>query len=101
MHEGFSCYNMQYNPDIDIVKDMVGKRELFLKRRKRLLQTLSKRINNSVYGENIRRDVINQYSCVTEKWTRENYDNQFKEWWPRKNGNLIVKLEDDASVDDQ
>ena len=30
-----------------------------------------------------------------------NYDDRLNEWWPIKNGNLIVKLEDDAGVDDQ
>ena len=32
---------------------------------------------------------------------RENYDNRVKEWRPSKNGNLKVKLEHNAGVDDQ
>ena len=32
---------------------------------------------------------------------KENYDDRVKEWWPMRNGNLIVKLEDDAGVHDQ
>ena len=31
---------------------------------------------------------------------KENDDDRFKEWWPLKNGDLIVKLEDDSGVDD-
>ena len=31
---------------------------------------------------------------------RENFDDRVKEWFPLKNGNLIVKLEDDEGVDD-
>ena len=31
---------------------------------------------------------------------RENYDDRVKEWFPLKNGNIIVKLEDDKRVDD-
>ena len=30
----------------------------------------------------------------------ENFDDRVKEWFPLKNGNLIVKLEDDEGVDD-
>ena len=31
---------------------------------------------------------------------REKFDDRVKEWFPLKNGNLIVKLEEDESVDD-
>ena len=31
---------------------------------------------------------------------RENFDDRIKEWFPLKNGNFIVKLEDDEGVDD-
>ena len=31
---------------------------------------------------------------------RENYDDRVEEWWPLKNGSLIVKLEEDESCDD-
>ena len=31
---------------------------------------------------------------------RENFDDRVKEWFSLKNGNLIVKLEDDEGVDD-
>ena len=59
-----------------------------------------KKIKNSVYGENIRRDVNVQFKCITENWS-ENYADSVKEWWPMNRGNLIVKLKDDASVDYQ
>ena len=32
---------------------------------------------------------------------RGNYDDSVKEWWPMRNGNLTVKLEDHAGVVDQ
>ena len=32
---------------------------------------------------------------------REIYDGRVKEWWPSKNGDLIVKSEDDNGIDDQ
>ena len=31
---------------------------------------------------------------------REKFDDRVKEWFPLKNGNLIVKLEDDEGIDD-
>ena len=46
-------------------------------------------------------DVNYRFKCVTENWMKKNYDYRVKEWWPPKNGILIVKLEVDASVNYQ
>ena len=73
----------------------------FKKEEKDLLSKLVEKIVNSVNGGNIRCDVNDQYICIIVKWMKENYDCRVKEWWPMKNGNLIVKLEGDAGVDDQ
>ena len=32
---------------------------------------------------------------------KKNFDDRVKEWWPIKNGNLLVKLEDDEGVADE
>ena len=65
------------------------------------MKTLSKKINISIYGANIRRNVNDQFICVTEDWIRESFDDRIKEWWPMENGNLKVLLEVDNGVDDQ
>ena len=41
-----------------------------------------------------------EFKCVTENWMRENFDDRVKEWFPLKNGNLMVKLQSDEGVDD-
>ena len=69
---------------------MVGKRDLFEKQGKELLQTLFKKIETSVHGGNIRRDVKDQFICVTENWMRESYDDRVREWWHMKNSILIA-----------
>ena len=79
---------------------MFQKRDIFKLQGKELLKNLAKKIGLSVYGGNIRKDINEEYKCVTENWMRENFDNSIKEWFPLKNGNLIVKLEDDEGVDD-
>ena len=98
--EGFFCHNLNYNPYTEFVTDMFEKRDLFKSQGKDLLQNLAKKIGLSVHGGNIRKDINEEYKCVTENWMRENFDDRVKEWFPLKNGNLIVKLEDDESVDD-
>ena len=98
--EGFFCHNLEYNAYKEFVTDMFEKRDLFKSQGKDLLQNLAKKIGLPVYGGNIRKDINEEYKCVTETWMRENFDDRVKEWFPLKNGNLIVKLEEDEGVDD-
>ena len=98
--EGFFSHNLEFNPYTEFVTDMFQKRDMFKSQGKDLLQNLAKKIGLSVYGGNIRKDINGEYKCVTENWMRENFDDRIKEWFPLKNGNFIVKLEDDEGVDD-
>ena len=100
VYEGFFCHNLNFNPYTEFVTDMFEKRDLFKSQGKELLQSLAKKIGLSVYGGNIRKDINDEYKCVTENCLRENFDDRIKEWFPLKNGNFIVKLEDDEGVDD-
>ena len=100
VYEGFFCHNLEYNPYTEFVTDMFEIRDMFKSQGKELLQNLAKKIGLSVYGGNIRKDINEEYKCVTENWMKENFDDRVKEWFPLKNGNLIVKLEDDEGVDD-
>ena len=79
---GFIGHNMQFTPYAEFVNYMIAKRDRYEKQRKHLLQTLAKRIANSVYGGNIRRDVSEQHIRVTGNSMKEIYDDRIKEWWP-------------------
>ena len=78
---------------------MFERRDLVISQGKDLFHNLSKNIGISVYGGNIRKDINEEYKCVTENWMRENFDDRVKEWFPLKKGILVVKLEDEG-VDD-
>ena len=98
--EGFSCQNLEYNPYTEFVTDMFEKRGLFKSQAKEIHPNLAKKIGLSVYGGNFRKGINEEYKCVTENWMRENFDDRVKKCFPLKNGNLIVKLEDDKGVDE-
>ena len=100
VYEGFFCHNLEYNPYTEFVTDMFEKRDLFQPQGKDLLQNLVKKIGLSVYGGNIRKDIDEEYKGVTENWMEKNFDDRVKEWFPLKNGNLLVKLVNDEGVDD-
>ena len=78
---------------------MFEKRGLFKSQGKNLLQNLAKKIGLSAYGGVFRKDKNEVSIWVTETWMRENFKDRVKEWFPWKNGNLIVKIEDDIGVD--
>ena len=71
---------------------MFEKRDKFETQKKDLLQNLAKKIGLYDYGGKIRKDINEEYECVTEKWQEEIFDDRVKEWFPLKNGKLIVKL---------
>ena len=80
---------------------MVSKQDLYKKEEKGLLQSLVKKLASSLYGGNFRRDVNDQFKCVTDNWMNENYDDRVKDCWRLRNINLAVELEDDSGVDDR
>ena len=96
--EGFFCHNLEYNTEI--VTDMFEKTDSFKAQGRNLLQNLPRKIGLSVYGDSIRKDINEEYKCFTETCMRENFGDRVKEWFPLKNGNLIVKLEDEEGIDD-
>ena len=79
---------------------MFEKRELYKSQGKNLFQNLAEKIGLSACGSNNRKDVCEEYKCVTENWMREIFEVRDKQWFPLKNGNLIVNLEDHEGVDD-
>ena len=76
VYEGFFYHNLEYNPYTEFVTDMFEKRDLFKSQGKDLLQNLAKKIGLSVYGGKIRKDINEEYKCVTEAWMREKFDDR-------------------------
>ena len=97
--DGFFCKNLEHHPYTEFVND-IFERDLFKSQGKDWLQNLAKKNGLSVYGGNIRKDINEEHKCVTETWMKENFDGRVSEWFPLKNDNLIVKLENDEGVDD-
>ena len=56
------------------------------------IQTITKKVSNSVYGGRMRRDIEESYKCVNQSWMKNEYDESVGEWFPLKNGNFMVNL---------
>ena len=92
--EGFVYHNLDFNPFERFIIDMTNKRNKFKEEKKTFLQTLTKKVSNSVYGGCIKKDIEESYKCVTQNWMKNEYDDSFMQWFPLKNGNIMVKTKD-------
>ena len=56
---------------------------------------------NSLYGENIRKDIEEKFSCKSEMWMQTEYDERVKDYWKISTINYIVKMIDDIGLEDE
>ena len=66
-----------------------------------VMQLLVKLLMNSLYGENIRKDIEEKFACKSELWMQTEYDERVKDFWKISNINYIVKMIDDAGLEDE
>ena len=65
------------------------------------MQLLVKLLMNSLYGENIRKDIEEKFACKSEAWMMSEYDERVKDYWKISGNNYIVKMIDDAGLEDE
>ena len=65
------------------------------------MQLLVTLLMNSLYGENIRKDIEEKFACKSEAWMMTEYDERVKNYWKISGNNCIVKLIDDAGLEDE
>ena len=66
-----------------------------------VMQLLVKFLMNSLYGENIRKDIEENFACKSEAWMMTEYDERVKDYWKISGNNFIVKKIDDAGLEDE
>ena len=65
-----------------------------------VMQLLVKIIMNSLYGEQIRKDIEESFACKSEAGMRTEYDECVKDYWRKSHGNYIVKTVDEEELED-
>ena len=65
-----------------------------------VMHLLVKLLMNSLYGENIRKDIEEKFSCKSEYWMQSEYDERVKDYWKISGINYIVKMVDDKGLED-
>ena len=56
---------------------------------------------NSLYGENIRKDIEEKFACKSEAWMMTEYDERVKDYSKISGITYIVKMIDDAGLEDE
>ena len=65
-----------------------------------VMQLLVKLLMNSLYRENIRKDIEEKFACKSEAWMMSEYDERVKDYWKISGINYIVKIIDHAGLED-
>ena len=65
-----------------------------------VMQLSVKLVVNSLYGENIRKDIDEKFACKSEAWMMSEYDERVREYWKISGINYIVKMIDDVGLED-
>ena len=66
-----------------------------------IMHLLVKLLMNSLYGENIRKDIEEKFACKSEAWMMSEYDERVKDYWKISAITYIVKMIDDAGLEDE
>ena len=61
---------------------------------------LIKLITNSLYGKKIGKDIEESYECKSEAWMMAEYGERASDYRKINRGNYIVKLNDNAGLED-
>ena len=83
---------------IDIIFDF---RQKYEDEKNEVMQILVNLLVNSVHGEQIRRDIEKIFACKSEYWMFSENDERIKEYWKLSHSIYIVKMTDDAGMEDE
>ena len=66
-----------------------------------VMQFLVKLIMNSLYGEFLRKHVLESYQCKSEIWMMTEYDERVLDYQKINHGSYIFKMKDDEGLEDE
>ena len=93
--------NFKVSPFRKVIGELFALRLKYKDENNDVMQLLVKLLMNSLYGENIRKDIEEKFACKSEMWMQTEYDERVKEYWKISGFNYIVKMIDDAGLEDE
>ena len=93
--------NFKTNPFRKTIDNLFALKQKYKEENIDVMQLIVKLLMNSLHGENIRRDVEENSACKSEAWMMSEYDERVKYYWRIIHGNYIVKMVNDAGLEDE
>ena len=88
------------SPFRKLIDKLFALRQKYKKEKDDVMQILVKLLMNSLFGENIRKDIEEKFVCKSEVWMMTEYDARVKEYWKISGINYIGKMIDDPGLED-
>ena len=93
--------NFKVSPFRKVIDKLFALRQKYKDEGNDVMQLLVKLLMNILYGENIRKDIEEKFACKSEAWMMTEYDERVKDYWKISGINYIVKMTDDAVLEDE
>ena len=62
------------------------------------MQLLVKLLMNNSFGENIQKNIEENFACESEYWMLSEHDERVKDYWKISHGNYVVKMINDKGL---
>ena len=93
--------NYKESPFKKVIDKLFELRQKYKEENNEVMQLLVKLIMNSLYGEFLRKDILESYQYKSEMWMMTEYDERVLDYQKINHGNYIVKMKDDEGLEDE
>ena len=93
--------NFDVSPFEKIIDELFALRKKYKDEGNDVMQLLVKLIMNALYGEFLRKEILESYECKSEMWMMTEYDERVLDYQKINHGNYIVKMKDDEGLQDE
>ena len=102
IYEGvFYRENFKVSPFRKVIDKLFALIQKYKDENNDVMQLLVKLLMNSLYGDNIRKDIEEKFVCKSEVWMMTEYDERVKDYWKTSGINYLVKMIDDKGLEDE
>ena len=93
--------NFKVSPFKKVIDNLIKLRQKFKDEGSEVMQLSVKLLMNALYGEQIRKDIEEKFACKSAYWMQTEDDERVKAYWKISIINYIVKMIDDAGLEDE
>ena len=93
--------NYKVSPFKKVINKLFELRQKYKEENNDVMQLLVKLFMNSLYGEFLRKDILESYQCKSEMWMQTEFFERVLDYQKINHGKYIVKMKDDEGLEDE